>query len=104
MVLENSKTGEILTQIDFSNKIDPNTSSVAFSLKRVDIKIKKETEDVNWRTLEAQDEASANTAIPAQVTSGAKPSYPTSSKKKRDWNALDKEIEQELAQDKPEGD
>ena len=43
-------------------------------------------------------------AIPAQASSGPKPSYPSSSKVKRDWSALDKEIEKEIADDKPEGD
>ena len=38
------------------------------------------------------------------MPTGPKPAYPSSSKKKRDWNALDKEIESELANDKPEGD
>ena len=65
MVLENSQTGEILTQIDFSNKIDPSASSWTCSVKRIDIKVKKATEDVNWRMLEASDNASGATAIAA---------------------------------------
>lgn len=65
MVLENSQTGEILTQIDFSNKIDPSASSWTCSVKRIDVKVKKATEDVNWRMLEASDNASGATAIAA---------------------------------------
>ena len=41
MVLENSQTGEILTQVDFSNKIDPSASTWTCSVKRIDIKLKK---------------------------------------------------------------
>ena len=101
MVLENSQTGEILTQVDFSSKIDPVASSWTCTVKRIDIKVKKAVEDVNWRMLEAAPVGSAVTAaaIPAQVPSGSKPSYPSSSKVKRDWNAVDKEIETELKKD-----
>ena len=32
------------------------------------------------------------------------PSYPTSSKKKQDWGQIDKQIEKDFANEKPEGD
>jgi len=32
------------------------------------------------------------------------PAYPTSSKSKKDWSKIDKEIEKEEAKEKPEGD
>merc|ERR1719277_386520 len=32
------------------------------------------------------------------------PAYPTSNKKKKDWNSIDKEIEADLKNEKPEGD
>lgn len=102
MVLENSKTGEILTQVDFSNPIDVGASTWTCSAKRIDIKAKKAAEDLNWRALEAGSGGAM--AIPAQAATGPKPSYPSSSKVKRDWTALDKEIESELSKDKPEGD
>ena len=41
------------------------------------------------------------TAIPTETV---KPSYPTSSKQKKDWSKMDKQIERDLANDKPEGD
>ena len=52
MVLENSQTGEILTEIEFSNPIDPENSQFTCSAKRIDIKLKKASEDLNWRFLE----------------------------------------------------
>ena len=33
-----------------------------------------------------------------------KPSYPTSSKKTKDWSELEREIEKEIKSEKPEGD
>lgn len=32
------------------------------------------------------------------------PSYPTSSKKKKDWSKVDQDIEKEMNKEKPEGD
>ena len=42
MVLENSSSGEILSQLEFSNPIDPAASSFTCSAKRIDIKLKKQ--------------------------------------------------------------
>lgn len=105
MVLENSETGEILTQIDFSNKIDVSASTWTCSAKRIDIKCKKAAEDLNWRVLEISAAAGGITAIPAQAAStGTGPSYPSSSKVKKDWGKIDKELTNEMKDDKPEGD
>jgi hypothetical protein len=41
IILENSKNGEILAQIDLSNGIDPTNSTTAFSAKRIEIKLTK---------------------------------------------------------------
>mmetsp|Transcript_1420 Transcript_1420/g.1932 ORF Transcript_1420/g.1932 Transcript_1420/m.1932 type:complete len:191 (+) Transcript_1420:490-1062(+) len=103
IVLENSSTGEILSSLELSNPIDPAASTWTCSAKRIDIKLKKMTDDMQWRGLEQSASGSA-AAIPAQASSGPKPSYPSSSKVKRDWSALDKDIDKELADDKPEGD
>ena len=93
-----------MTQVDFSNKIDAMSSTFNCTAKRIDVKVKKAAEDLNWRVLEAGSGANGVTAVPAQAASGPGPSYPSSSKVKRDWTALDKEIDSELAKDKPEGD
>ena len=85
-----------------SNPIDPAGSSWTCSAKRIDIKLKKATDDMTWRGLEQGTGAAQ--AIPAAAATGPKPSYPSSSKVKRDWSALDRDIEKELADDKPEGD
>ena len=41
------------------------------------------------------------TAVPTQEV---KPSYPTSSKNKKNWDTIDKEIKKEEAIEKPEGE
>ena len=40
----------------------------------------------------------------APIVSGAAPAYPSSSKKKRNWAEVDKEMEKLTSKDKPEGD
>ena len=64
LVLENSSTGEILSQLEFSNPIDASASSHTCSAKRIDIKLKKQTDDMTWRALE-QTAAGVAMAIPA---------------------------------------
>jgi suppressor of G2 allele of SKP1 len=44
------------------------------------------------------------TASPAQLQQSVPPSYPTSSKKKKDWSEIDKDITKAEATEKPEGD
>jgi len=102
VVLENSRTGEILFDMTLSNKIDVGASTWTCSSKRIDIKLKKASDDLNWVVLEQS--TSSVQAIPATASTGPRPSYPSSSKVKRDWNSLDKQIDSELSKEKPEGD
>jgi len=102
MILENSKTGEILASIEFSNPIDPTGSTWTCTKKRIDIKMKKQVENENWTGLEKGSGTGA-TAIPVTAASGPI-SYPSSSKNKKNWDTLDKDLTKELSDDKPEGD
>ena len=106
VVLENSANDdEVLVHLDLSEKIVPEASSYTCSDKRIDLKLKKEAES-DWRLLEGSGKPAsggAATAAPVTVKRGFQPSYPSSSKKKRDWSQLDKELEKELEADKPEG-
>lgn len=66
-------------------------SNYDFKNNKLEIKLKKK-DPIQWSNLEP--------IVPAEY----KPSYPSSSKAKRDWNKIDKEIEQELKKEKPEGE
>ena len=44
LVLENSSTGEILTEVELANAIDPANSAFTCSTKKVEIKLKKVAE------------------------------------------------------------
>ena len=104
LVLENSESGEILTQLDLSNTINAETSTWTCSAKRIDIKLAKTAQDLNWLGLEQSSSGNRAQAIPAVAASGPGPSYPSSSKVKKDWSKIDRDIEKECEDDKPEGD
>ena len=104
MVLENSQTGEILTEVEFSNPIDPENSQFTCSAKRIDIKLKKAEEEMNWRFLEVGDAGiSAVQATPSEPARAA-PAYPSSfNKKKTNWDAMAREVEEEEKKATPGG-
>ena len=87
-----------------TNAIVPSESAKQATAKKIELKLKKSLENVNWMGVEKGGEAKLlATAIP---TAGAeiKPSYPTSSKNKKNWDNIDKEIKKQESEEKPEGD
>jgi suppressor of G2 allele of SKP1 len=91
-------------RLELTNQIVPEESAKQATAKKIELKLKKSLENVNWMGVEKGGEAKLlATAIP---TPGAeiKPSYPTSSKNKKNWDSIDKEIKKQEAEDKPEGD
>eukprot|EP00347_Sterkiella_histriomuscorum_P010406 403376426 len=95
---------QVAINLQLSNPIIPDQSTKTTTGKKIELKLKKETENAAWMKIEAQGEAklfAASTQIPTQTIS---PSYPTSSKQKKDWSKMDKEIEKDLAKEKPEGE
>lgn len=92
-------------KIDLTNQIVPEASSKAVSAKKIELKLKKAVENVNWMGVEKGGEAKLlATATPIPQGNVQTPSYPTSSKNKKNWDNIDKEITKQESQDKPEGD
>lgn len=52
-VLENSANGEILVSIDLANPVDASQSSVSCTAKRIEVKLKKTADNLNWVALES---------------------------------------------------
>lgn len=50
--LENVANGEILVHLDLANAIVAEESTFVCSVKKVELKMKKATDNVNWRGLE----------------------------------------------------
>jgi suppressor of G2 allele of SKP1 len=68
--------------------------------KKIELKIKKKLENINWIGLES---GSATTLL-EKMQNNVVPAYPSSSKVKRDFNAIDKELDKMLSKEGGEGD
>jgi suppressor of G2 allele of SKP1 len=90
-----------LYEINLSNCVIPSESTSQINNKKIEIKLKKEFDNFQWVTLES---SKANNAIRSDGTmEGFKPSYPSSSKQKKDWDNIDKEIGRELDKEDSQG-
>jgi tetratricopeptide (TPR) repeat protein len=85
------ESGKTVWEMELSNSIVPDGSTFILNKRKVEFKLKKEVENFNWITV---DRAKVIESMP-----NFQPSYPTSSKIKKDWDHLEKEINQELTND-----
>jgi len=81
-----------------AHEIIPGESKYSVLSTKIEIKLKKKITGIKWSVLEGEDDANLTQVTSLDDTN--KPSYPSSSKKKYDWDSLEKSIEDE----KPEGD
>lgn len=98
--LESLSAGEILVHLDWANETVPEESTYSCNTKKIELKIKKKVDNINWIGLE---HGSASTRVEA-MQNNSLPSYPSSAKVKRDFNAIDKELDKILAKEGGEGD
>jgi suppressor of G2 allele of SKP1 len=92
-----------LFELNLSNGIVPEASSATINNRKVEFKLKKEVENFQWVTLEKQGAAAAASITSQGNIQGFKPSYPSSSKVKKDWDNIDKEISKELDKEDAKG-
>ena len=104
VILENSKNGETLASLDLANPIDVPNSSYTCTLNRIELKLAKAVANMNWAGIEGAAGLPTTAGISAPLVSGAAPAYPSSSKKKKNWAEVDKEMDKLTSKDKPEGD
>lgn len=78
-------------EMSLSNSIVPEYSKYSVINRRIEFNLKKEVENFNWITVDRKKVE--------ETSSTFKQSYPTSSKKKKDWDNLEKEINEELVSD-----
>lgn len=84
-------------------EIDPAGSKHTLSATKVEVRLKKVAEGLQWKTLECAVGVPV-AAVPAAALSQAPtPAYP-SSKGKKDWDRLVHDIKKEEEEEKPEGD
>jgi hypothetical protein len=78
---------DLSLSLELSNEIIPDQSTKSTGAKTMEIKVKKAVENSAWLKVEKAGEAkliATSTALPSGGTQP--PSYPTSSKKKLNWD------------------
>jgi len=79
-----------------SHPIDPTASSFKVLSTKVEVKLVKKEKGLKWGKLEGEDQTLLNgTSINSPSIAKDRPSYPTSSAKKTDWNKLEAEVKKE---------
>jgi hypothetical protein len=64
--------------------------------KKIELKLKKEQSGLQWLGLTQGSKPTLMAHTNISKTTEVKPSYPTSSKKAKDWSAIDKQIEKDF--------
>ncbi|CAG8625532.1 1408_t:CDS:2, partial [Paraglomus occultum] len=80
-----------------AHEIIPSESRYELLSTKIEIKLKKASVGLKWGVLEGEDKLAVS-----METSGGKLSYPSSARKAKNWDALEKEIAED--KDAPEGD
>jgi len=104
-VILDYNNGEIKIELALVNEISIEESTKSTSARKIELKLKKKHDNVNWMSLE-KSEGTQNIAqiAPVSGTSDIQPLYPSSSKHPKNWDKIDKDIEKEMANEKPEGE
>jgi len=100
-----SSSSEYSLELDLAYPI--NSSRTAFQVNTANVEIRLYKVDaIQWTSLDAQHKPNAPPIImnQAPAAQSAAPSYPSSSKKPKDWNKIEVEIKNEEKEEKPEGD
>ena len=98
----NTSENTPIFEINLCNGVIPEESTSFINNRKVEIKLKKEVETFQWVTLEQQNATKAAN-ISSGNMQGFTPSYPSSSKVKKDWDNIDKEITKELENEDVKG-
>lgn len=101
--IKNVNEDSVVFELNLCNGIVPEASSSQINNRKIEFKLKKEVENFQWVTLERQGAAAASSITNNGNIQGFKPSYPSSSKVKKDWDNIDKQISKELDQEDVKG-
>ena len=84
----------VLYELHLCNSIEPKLSNFEFKDRLISFNLKKEIEGFNWVTLEKEK-------VKELISDNKISAYPTSSKVKKNWEQIDKELDKEM-KDNPE--
>eukprot|EP00732_Lithocolla_globosa_P006835 Lithocolla_globosa_v1_NODE_8232_length_846_cov_174.510746.p1 type:complete len:204 gc:universal NODE_8232_length_846_cov_174.510746:84-695(+) len=87
-------------ELDLSHEILPSDCVTSVLGTKMELKMKKAMVGLKWNALEGDDSLTQMMGSAADKP----PQYPSSAKRSKDWNNLEKEVKQEESEEKPEGD
>ncbi|XP_029033193.1 protein SGT1 homolog [Osmia bicornis bicornis] len=97
---------EYTLELDLAHPIVPEQCSHKVVPSKIEIKLKKQ-DGIRWTALEGNPVVQNPVQpIPREILQAGNqpPKYPSSSKKSRDWDKVEKEIAKQEAEEKPEGE
>ncbi|XP_034186690.1 suppressor of G2 allele of skp1 [Osmia lignaria lignaria] len=97
---------EYTLELDLAHPIVPEQCSHKVVPSKIEIKLKKQ-DGIRWTVLEGNPVVQNPVQpIPREILQAGNqpPKYPSSSKKSRDWDKVEKEIAKQEAEEKPEGE
>ncbi|KAG8039859.1 hypothetical protein G9C98_000588 [Cotesia typhae] len=96
---------EYSLELDLAHEIVPDQCSYKVIPSKIEMKLKKR-DGLRWNSLEGNPATKeAIKPIPQEILQANQPpKYPSSSKKSKDWDKVEKEIEKQEAEEKPEGE
>lgn len=86
--------------LELFSDIDPDASMMTVMKTKIEMKLKKKNDDVQWEGLEKAVAMEALSAM-ADPENNTRPSAYSS---KKDWDSIDKHAKKEIDEDKPEGE
>ncbi|OXU18566.1 hypothetical protein TSAR_013933 [Trichomalopsis sarcophagae] len=92
-------------ELDLAHHIVPDQCLYKVMPSKIEIKLKKR-DGHRWTVLEGNPVSQDVQPIPQEILQAGTqpPKYPSSSKKSKDWDKVEKEIEKQEAEEKPEGE
>lgn len=92
-------------ELDLAHPIVPDQCSHKLSPSKIEIKLKKR-DGLRWEILDGTPVQNNVCPIPQEIlqASNQRPKYPSSCKNAKDWDKMEKEIERQEAEEKPEGE
>ncbi|KYQ55409.1 Suppressor of G2 allele of SKP1 like protein [Trachymyrmex zeteki] len=97
---------EYSLELDLANFIVEDQCMYKIMPSKIEIKLKKR-DDIRWTTLEGNPVLSKVKPIPTEILQAVPkeaPKYPSSCKKSKDWDKVEKEIERQEAAEETQGD
>lgn len=97
------RQSEYSLNIDLAHEIQPDKSSFKVMGTKIEIKLMKK-EGIRWNVLEGEDSFPSSFIPAAAAASTNETPKPPSFPGKKDWSKIEKDLEKELEDEKPEGE